>query len=62
MLPFGGDTPLHGVPRYALELLPVFIVLARIGANRYLERFYLMPAIAVQATLLLAFFNDVWLS
>ncbi len=62
MLPFGGDTPLHGVPRYALELLPVFIVLARIGANRYIERFLLASAIAVQATLLLAFFSDVWLS
>jgi Gpi18-like mannosyltransferase len=62
MLPFGGDTPLHGIPRYTLELLPGFIVLARIGANRYLERAYLMPAIAVQATLLLAFFNGIWLS
>ncbi len=62
MLPFGGSTPLHGVPRYALEMLPVFIVLARIGANRHLARFYLMPAIAVQATLLIAFFNNLWLS
>jgi hypothetical protein len=54
--------PLHGVPRYALEALPAFLVLARMGANRYVERFYLMPAIGVQAVLVLAYFNNVWLS
>jgi Gpi18-like mannosyltransferase len=54
--------PLHGVPRYALEVLPAFIVLARIGANRYAERFYLMPAIGIQGVLVLAYFLDIWLS
>jgi hypothetical protein len=62
MLPFGGTVPLHGVPRYFLEMLPAFMVLARIGENRYFERFYLIPAIAVQATLLIAYFNNIWLS
>jgi hypothetical protein len=57
-----GLPPLHGVPRYALDILPAFIVLSRIGANRYLERFYLLPAIGVQGVLVLAYFNDVWLS
>jgi hypothetical protein len=45
-----------------LEILPAFIVLARLGANRYLERFYLLPAMGVQGVLVLAFFNNVWLS
>ncbi len=57
-----GLPPLHGVPRYVLEILPAFIVLARIGANRYLDRFYLLPAIGVQGVLVLAFFGNVWLS
>jgi hypothetical protein len=57
-----GLPPLHGVPRYALEILPAFIVVARMCANRYVERFYLLPAIGVQAVLVLAFFNDIWLS
>jgi hypothetical protein len=57
-----GLPPLHGVPLYALEILPAFIVVARMGANRYVDRFYLFPAVGVQATLLLAYFNNVWLS
>jgi Gpi18-like mannosyltransferase len=61
-LPFGGAVPLHGIPRYALEMLPAFIVLARMGANRHAERLYLLPAIAVQGALLLAYFNNIWLS
>jgi hypothetical protein len=54
--------PLHGLPRYAIELLPAFMVVARMGANRTLERFYLLPALGIQATLLLAYFNGAWLS
>lgn len=54
--------PLHGLPRYAMELLPAFMVVARMGANRAVERFYLLPALGIQATLLLAYFNGVWLS
>jgi Gpi18-like mannosyltransferase len=54
--------PLHGVPRYSLEVLAAFIVFARIGANRYVERLYLMPAIGIQSTLVVAYFFDIWLS
>ena len=60
--PIGLNVPLHGVPRYALEILPAFMVLARIGANRHAERFYVMPAIATQGVLVLAFYYDIWLS
>ena len=63
LTPIGrGLPPLHGFPRYALEILPAFIVLARMGANRYLDRLYLLPAMGVQAVLVLAFFNNIWLS
>ena len=63
LTPIGrGLPPLHGVPRYAVEILPAFIVVARMGANRYVDRSYLFPAIGIQATLLLAYFNNVWLS
>lgn len=54
--------PLHGLPRYALEVLAVFIVLARLGADRRFERAYLFPAITLQAVLLIAYFANVFLS
>ncbi len=63
LTPIGrGLPPLHGVPRYALEVLPAFLVLGRLGANRAFERAYLFPAIALQAALLVGFFANVWLS
>ncbi|MGE5828472.1 MAG: mannosyltransferase family protein [Micromonosporaceae bacterium] len=60
--PVGGLFPMQGAPRYALELLPAFFVLARMGANQHLERIYLLPAVAVQVMFLLTFFNGVWIS
>jgi len=57
-----GLPPLHGVPRYALEILPAFMVLARITASRTMERLYLLPALGLQGALVLIFFFDVWLS
>jgi Gpi18-like mannosyltransferase len=57
-----GLPPLHGVPRYALEILPAFIVLGRMGSSRAFDRAYLFPAIALQAALLVGFFANVWLS
>jgi hypothetical protein len=60
--PLGLDTPVHGVPRYVLETVPAFMVLARMGRNPHFERFYLVPAMAVQGVLVLAFYYDIWLS
>jgi hypothetical protein len=60
--PIGLSVPLHGVPRYVIELIPAFIVLARMGANQHAERFYLMPAIAMQGVLVLGFYFDLWLA
>jgi Mannosyltransferase (PIG-V) len=60
--PVGGLFPMQGAPRYALELIPAFFVLARMGANQHIERLYLLPAVAVQVMFLLTFFNGVWIS
>jgi hypothetical protein len=54
--------PLHGLPRYALEMVPIFLVLARMGADRRIDRAYLFPALVVQTSLLIAFFSSVYLS
>lgn len=60
--PIGTSVPLHGLPRYVLETIPAFMVLARMGANRTLERFYLMPALLTQGVLLLSFYYDIWVA
>jgi hypothetical protein len=60
--PIGLDVPLHGMPRYVLETIPAFMVLARMGANQHIERFYLVPAIAVQGVLVLGWYYDLWLA
>ena len=60
--PIGRNVPLHGVPRYVLEMLPAYMVLARIGAKPHLERLYLMPALLTQGVLVLAFYFDYWVA
>ena len=60
--PVGGAFPLQGVVRYAMELVPAFVVLARMTAGRVGERLYLLPAVGIQAVFLLTFLNNVWVS
>jgi Gpi18-like mannosyltransferase len=60
--PIGLSVPLHGLPRYVLETIPAFMVLARMGANRNFERLYLMPALLTQGVLLLTFYYGVWIA
>lgn len=61
--PMGRDLPpLHGLPRYALEIVPIYLVLARMGTSRAFERAYLLPMIGLQAALLIGFFANVWLA
>jgi Gpi18-like mannosyltransferase len=62
IVPLGLDVPLHSVPRFVLEMVPAFMVAARMGKNPHVDRFFVMPAIAVQALLLLGFFYDFWLA
>ena len=60
--PVAGDFPLQGAPRYVLEFIPIFFLLARLGASRAFERIYLLPAIGLQAVFLLTFINNVWVA
>jgi len=60
--PIGLDVPLHSTPRYVLETLPAFMVVAQMGRNEHLHRLYLVPAIAVQGVLVLGYFNNIWLA
>jgi hypothetical protein len=60
--PIGLGVPLHGLPRYVLETIPAFMVLARMGANRHLDRLYLMPALLTQGVILLSFYYDIWIA
>lgn len=60
--PNGGVFPMGSVPRYALELVPAFILLGRLGASRLFERLYLLPAIGLQSVFLLTFLNNVWIA
>jgi Gpi18-like mannosyltransferase len=60
--PIGLDVPLHGLPRYVLEIIPAFMVLARMGRNEHLDRLYVLPAILTQGVLLLSFYYDIWIA
>ncbi|MBB5870542.1 Gpi18-like mannosyltransferase [Allocatelliglobosispora scoriae] len=51
----GFGRPLMSTPRLFLELTPAFLVLARMGRNIAIDRLYLLTAIALQSTYLLAF-------
>ena len=56
------NLPMHGLARYSIELVPVFLVLAKMGANKNAERFYLLPAIAVQGVMVLSWLYGIWLA
>ena len=60
--PIGPNVPLHGLPRYVLETIPAFMVLARMGANPNAERLYLFPGMLTQGVLLLSFYYDIWIA
>jgi hypothetical protein len=62
MSPLGGPLPLHGDGRYALEIVPIFLVLARLSAQRAVWLTYLSIAAPAQAAMLVAFFLNAWIS
>jgi hypothetical protein len=59
MFPVHGLSPMLSTGRFVLEILPIFMVLAKIGANRRLEPLYVMPAIAMQAIWMALLLNNV---
>jgi hypothetical protein len=56
--PLDTDYPLSSMWRFALECLPVFMVLAAMGRNRTFDRFYLMAALPVQGVMILTFVQN----
>jgi hypothetical protein len=56
--PIHADYPLSSVWRFALECLPAFMVLAKMGRNRTFDRFYLMAALPVQGVMILTFVQN----
>jgi Gpi18-like mannosyltransferase len=61
-LPVERITPLQSAPRYALELLPAFLLLARWGARASVDRLYLLTAVSLQVVLLLSFLHGEWVA
>jgi Gpi18-like mannosyltransferase len=62
LVPMSGPPPLHGLPRFTLENLAVFLVLARMGSGTTFDRVYPPAAAALQAALLLGYFEGVFLA
>jgi Mannosyltransferase (PIG-V) len=54
--------PLMSSPRLALEVIPAFVVLARIGERRAAERLYLLVALALQGAAMVQYLNDGWVA
>jgi hypothetical protein len=58
--PIDGGLPMNSFPRYLITLVPLFMVLARLGARRGLEQVYLMGGIGMQAIWASMFINGIW--
>ncbi len=52
------DYPLSGIWRFALECLPVFMVLAKLGTRPTVDRLYLMAALPIQGVMILTFVQN----
>jgi hypothetical protein len=61
---FRPDTPfpLMSSPRLALEMFPAFVVLARMGANRWFDRLYLVVALTLQGAAVVQFLGGGWVA
>lgn len=55
MFPIHATTPIMSTWRYALECIPAFIVLAKIGENHNVDRLYLVTALPAQGIMLFTF-------
>lgn len=56
--PIHTDYPLSSEWRFALECLPVFMVLGRMGRSPTFDRFFLMAALPVQGVMVLTFVQN----
>lgn len=56
--PIHSDYPLSSLWRYALECVPVFMVLAKMGQRPIVDRLFLMAALPVQGVMILTFVQN----
>jgi hypothetical protein len=56
--PIDADYPLSSMWRFALECVPVWLVLARFGRNQNFDRVYTMAALGVQGVMILTFVQN----
>jgi hypothetical protein len=56
--PIHTDYPLSSMLRYALECVPVFLVLAKWGRDHNVDRTYLVAALALQGVMIFTFLHD----
>jgi hypothetical protein len=56
--PIDSDYPLSSMWRFALECVPVWLVLAKLGHNRNFDRAYTMSALALQGVMILTFVQN----
>jgi hypothetical protein len=56
--PIDADYPLSSMWRFALECLPVFLLLAKYGTNQYFDRIYTTSALAMQGVMILTFVQN----
>jgi Mannosyltransferase (PIG-V) len=56
--PIEADYPLSSLWRFALECVPVFLLLARYGRNQHFDRVYTTSALAVQGVMILTFVQN----
>jgi Mannosyltransferase (PIG-V) len=61
LFPLAGGFPLASVPRYMLEIFPVFIVLAAIGKKQQFNLYYLTLSGALLFFMLLQFLTGGWI-
>ncbi len=58
----GGGSVLQSAPRLILETVPIFLVLARIGARQNVDRFVLVVGFSLQAVLMLLYLNGIFVA
>jgi hypothetical protein len=56
--PIDADYPLSSMWRFALECVPVFLLLAKYGANQYFDRIYTTSALGLQGVMILTFVQN----
>jgi Gpi18-like mannosyltransferase len=54
------NNPMLSMSRLLIDVMPVFLVLGRMGASRWFDRLLPIPLVALQCTLLVMFLNNEW--